>query len=252
MSDAEPAIPSTLEWARRTNGTLTNQQRRATKAAIRRGYLDIAAGLARRAVRRSSPVAEAPVAPDSTLARLAEEAALEQGAALAGHGYRTWLIGSALSQVDGVRLDGELFFVAALLHDAGMVTEVVGQDFTVRSADVVLEVCKGATSVEDAVGQRLADAVVAHASPGLSVQVDPIAFYVQGGAMADLAGLRMWDLPRGYLRAAFRLHAANDVHRTVAGLVRREARDVPGGRFALLRAAGMDRLVQLSPTRRYA
>jgi len=70
--------------------------------------------------------------------------------------------------------------------------------------------------------------------------------------MADLAGLRMWDLPRGLLASAYRDHPAHDVHRVIAELIRREARDLPDGRFALLKRAGMDRMVAMSPTRRYA
>jgi len=132
-----------------------------------------------------------------------------------------------------------------------MMREVVGEDFTIRSARIALDLCGRVENVGDETGPRLADAIVGHASPGLSVKDDEIAFYVQAGAMADLAGLRMWDLPRGYLSAAYAQHPACDVHRTVPELIRREARDVPAGRFALLRSAGMDRLVQFSPTRRY-
>ena len=80
---------------------------------------------------------------------------------------------------------------------------------------------------------------------------DEIAFYVQAGAMADLAGLRMWDLPRGYLAAAYAQHPACGVLRTVPELIRREARDVPEGRFAVLRSAGLHRMVQFPPTRRH-
>jgi len=59
-----------------------------------------------------------PDRPDSKLVREAESAAREQGVALAGHGYRTWLLGHALACQDGHVLDQELFYVAALLHDA--------------------------------------------------------------------------------------------------------------------------------------
>ena len=191
-----------------------------------------------------------PGAPDSALARLAEEAAADQGPALAGHGYRTWVIGDALALHDGLPLDRELFYVASLLHDSGLLREVVGQDFTIRSARLVLDLCGQVETVDDATGLRLADAIVGHASPGLTVKDDEIAFYVQAGAMADLAGLRMWDLPRGYLAAAYAQHPACDEHRTVPALIRREARDVPEGRFAVLRSAGLDRMVQFSPARR--
>ena len=107
--------------------------------AIARGYLDVGVGLASRPMRRPVPV-EIPVAPDSKLAREAESAAREQGTALAGHGYRTWLLGHALACQDRQVLDPELFYVAALPHDTGIVRVVTGEDFTIRSARVVSEV----------------------------------------------------------------------------------------------------------------
>lgn len=61
----------------------------------------------------------------------------------------------------------------------------------------------------------------------------------------------MWDLPRRYLRNAYAAHPACGVHTEVPRLIRREARDVPDGRFALLERGGMDRVVQLSPNRRF-
>jgi hypothetical protein len=243
--------PHSYAWACSTNGALTAEQRRATNAAIRRAYVDIGRGLLSSVVHRSKTDAALPGAPDSALARQAEAAAAEQGPALAGHGYRTWVIGDALSRHDGLPLEPELFYVASLLHDSGMMREVVGEDFTIRSARNVLDLCGRVDTVDESTGPRLADAIVGHASPGLTVKDDEIAFYVQAGAMADLAGLRMWDLPRGYLRSAYAQHPARGVHRTIPELIRREARDVPEGRFALLRSAGMDRMVQLSPTRRY-
>jgi hypothetical protein len=59
---------------------------------------------------------------------LAEAAAADQSPALAAHGYRTWMIGDALARHDGVAIDRELFYVASLLHDSGMMRQVVGED----------------------------------------------------------------------------------------------------------------------------
>ncbi|MGK8553384.1 hypothetical protein [Nocardia gipuzkoensis] len=72
--------------------------------------------------------------PDSAFARAAEEAAREQSKHMEGHGYRTWIYGSALAAIDRVDVDPELFYVACLLHDHGLITNVGGQDFTLRGA----------------------------------------------------------------------------------------------------------------------
>jgi hypothetical protein len=251
MAEDVGPVPLTYGWACATNGALSDPQKAAARSAVRSSYVAIALGLLSSPFRASRASTELVRAPDSRLARTAEEAALVQGPALAGHGCRTWLLGSALAEHDRVAVDAELLYVTALLHDSGMTAQVVGQDFTVRSGALLIDVCARA-GVEDGTARRAADAAVAHASPGLTAQDDPVGFYVQSGAMADLAGLRMWDLPRGFLRAAYRSHPAHGVHPIVAGLIRREARQVPDGRFAILRRAGMDVMVTLSPTRVYA
>jgi len=249
VQSSSETVPRTYEWARATDGALSPAQRRAAVKAVKASFVEIGRQLVQWAFRgRGRPPLDLPVAPASALARRAEEAAAEQGAALAGHGYRTWLCGSALAIADGASPDPELLYVTSLLHDAGMMREVVGQDFTVRSAEILQQTCRSA-GVDEAVARTVADAAVAHASPGLTAEDDPIGFYVQGGAMADLAGLRMWDLPRGYLRQAYRAHPAHGIHKAIPPLIRREAKQVPQGRFAILRRAGMDWMVTVSPTR---
>ena len=251
MTTALVAAPHTYAWACATDGALTPAEKRAARAGIRAGYGAIARGLSSWPLHRMPKSEGLPSVPDSRLTRVAEEAAKAQGPAIAGHGYRTWVMGSALAAFDGAHLDGELFFATSLLHDSGMMHEVVGQDFTIRSGAMLIEVCTRADG-EESVGLAMADSAVAHASPGLRPSDNPIGFYVQSGAMADLAGLRMWHLPRGLLREAYAAYPAHGVHREIARLIRREASQVPEGRFALLKKAGMDLIVTCSPTRLHA
>jgi hypothetical protein len=245
----DTALPVTFEWAERTKGSLSKSQRDRIRGEIRQGYGDVARGILAWPLRRSRASGEFPKRPDSRLARAAEQAAHEQSPALRQHGYRTWLVGAALADHDGRTLDAELFYVTSLLHDAGMVTEVTGEDFTVRSGQLLINLCEGVGA--SPIGTAAADAAVAHATPGVQFGDSPVGFYVQAGAMADLAGLRMWHLPRGYLRRAYDAYPAAGAHAEIPRLIRREARDVPDGRFAMLRASGMDRMVMASPTRWY-
>lgn len=239
--------PWTLDWALATSGALTAAQRRATLAPIARGVVDYVVGRARSWLPGSRSTLPEPAIPDSKLAQVAIEAAAEQSPELVGHGYRTWLIGGCLSALDGNRIDPELFFVASLLHDAGLASAVAGQDFTIRSAQVVEKACDGIVEPERA--RRAADAVIGHATPGMTPEADPLAFYIQAGAMADLSGLRSWDLAWDQLRSIYARHPRHDVHRIVAGAVVREAAAVPNGRFALLARCGFPLLVRVSPTR---
>src|SRR5258705_11633215 len=125
--------PSACAWAEATGGALDPLQRRRVLRAIARGYLDVGVGLASRPMRRPVPV-DIPTAPDSKLAREAEGAAREQGAALAGHGYRTWLLGHALACQDRQGPDPGVFYAAALRPDPGRVSVVDGGGITVPSA----------------------------------------------------------------------------------------------------------------------
>ena len=158
--------------------------------------------------------------PDSKLARLAEEAAHDQAPELIGHGYRTWLLGGCLAERDGNRIDPELLFVVALLHDAGLASAVIGEDFTIRSAAAITRVCDGV--IDACRATQAADAAIAHATPGIDRAADPLAFYVQAGAMADLIGMRSWELERSQLRSIYDRHPRHDVHRRVAAAVRRD------------------------------
>jgi hypothetical protein len=128
---------------------------------------------------------------------------------------------------------------------------VADEDFTIRSARAVSEVMARARPDDPGLATSLADSVVAHTTPGLTADVDPIGFYVQVGAMADLAALRRWDLPRGYIGMAYRAYPANDVFADVAASIIAEARAVPRGRFAMLRRAGMPLMVRFSPNRQF-
>lgn len=239
--------PWTLDWALATSGALTSAQRRAMLLAITRGFLDYVAGRARSWFPGSLPPMPEPTIPDSKLAGTAIEAAAEQSPDLIGHGYRTWLLGGCLSALDERSIDPELFFVASLLHDVGLATAVAGQDFTIRSAQAVQRVCDGIVDPDRT--RAAADAVIGHASPGMTPDADPLAFYVQAGAMADLTGLRSWHLSWDQVRSIYARHPRHEVHRRVANAAGREAKAVPQGRFALLTQFGFPLLIRLSPTR---
>lgn len=239
-------------WCARTGGALTAAQRRHLVAATLRTYGDHGVGLARLATgRRDERPVRLPTAPDSGVVALAIEAARDQGPDLEGHGLRTWLFGGALADRDGVALDPELFCVAAIVHDAGAARPVAGQDFTVRSADAAARALAAHGLGEDAPAlHAVRDGIVAHATAGLDAGQSPIGFYVQAGAMLDITGLRLADLPVGVVDEVYRRHPAGGIRDTILRLVREEARAVPTGRFALLRRLGLALAVRTTPSLR--
>ena len=237
-------------WVRTTRGALSPVEKQKLRTTILRSYGRFAIGLLSMIWRRPSGGDGAPVAPDSRLCRLAEEAAREQPVALLGHAYRTWWFGGALAERDGVPLDLELFYVASLLHDSGLVKTVAGEDFTLRSADRARATCAQLDrTADDPRSVAIADAIVAHATPGLSADEHPLGHYVQAGALLDLSGFRLWDLSKPFVGQTYEAHPRHDVHRILPGLIRAEAAAVPDGRFALLAGLGFPLAVRWSVTR---
>lgn len=254
MTHPNPDRIGGLSWTRRTRGTLTAGERRRLLGEVVRAQGSYLAGRIKLALGRApagaaSLSAEALEPPDSTLAREAEEACREQPPSLIGHGYRTWMFGSGLGALDGVELDPELFYAASLLHDYGIAAAVAGEDFTLRSAER-LESCGHAVDADPGSIESAADAITVHATPGISVEQDgALGFYVQAGAMFDLAGLRAADLSRAYRDHVIAEHPRDGVTEAVVKMIRAEARANPGGRFGLLRRCGLATVVKLGPLR---
>lgn len=241
-----------LGWVRRTNGELTWGERRRLLAAISLGQWENLMGRAKLALGRLPPGASLVdlstfEAPDTSLAREAEEACAEQPAAIVGHSYRTWLFGRALAAVDRTRLDVELFYCASLVHDHGIAHPQPGRDFTLASADRTLA-CATAAGLPEDRAELLADAVCVHTTPGVSLDADgPLGCYLQWGAMVDGAGLRAWDIAPGNLSEVLRRYPRVDFKRQLTGLIRAEAAAVPAGRFGLLVRCGLPLAVRMAP-----
>jgi hypothetical protein len=244
-----PDRVGTYAWTVRRNGRLTRRERARLLARVAmlnvgavRGFAQLARG--RRAPGAAAIDVDAFVAPDSRLAREAELACAEQSPAIAAHSYRAWMFGRALAQLDGARLDHELFYCAALIHDWGIDSVTEGQDFTIRGAERAIR-CARAAGIGPGPESTLADAITLAANP-----IDPtegIGAYVAAGAMVD-AGLRLWDLSPENVERVLATHPRGPgFKRTLAGLIRAEARAVPGGRFALYVRCGMPLVVMAAP-----
>ena len=227
-----------LEWTRRTNGNLSRRERLRMLGDIARGQAQMLSGRIAAATGRGARATNASFTPpDSMFAREVEAAAAEQNMHWEGHGYRTWWLGTALANLDGNALDPEHFYAAALLHDHGVIPSVVGEDFTIRSADRVARIPNDLTT----------DALTA-IQDGITVKRDgALGFYTQAGAMADIAGLRTWNLDPAFLASVLEKHPRTGITRALLDGVGAEARALPGGRFALLRTCGFTVACRLAP-----
>jgi hypothetical protein len=254
MAIPDPMRIGGLAWTRQTKGRLSPRERRQLLGAIAAALGEQVAGRIRYATGRvpagaHALSAEALAPPDSALAKAAEAACDEQPRSLIGHGYRTWMFGAGLAALDGVTMDGELFYVASLLHDYGIINVIPGEDFTLRSVER-LERCARDANVEPSAVETAADGMTVHATPGITVDTDgALGTYVQAGAMFDLAGTRAGDLTRAYRDHVIHIHPRDGVSADVAAMVKAEAKANPDGRFALLRRCGLPELMKLNPLR---
>jgi hypothetical protein len=253
MERPDPERLGGLAWTRRTGGRLTSRERRRLLGEVAKGQAVNLAGRLKLALGRV-PAAAAEIdargfaPPDSALAREAEQACAEQPEWVVGHSYRTWMYGLALSALDRSELDPEHFYCAALLHDFGIVEPRPGRDFTLGSGERAIAGASAAGAGEEA-GERIADAICVHTTPGVTIERDgALGFYVQGGAMTDVAGLRLWDVAPANRDEVLRRHPRRQSFKPeLTEAVRDEARAVPGGRFSLLVRCGFPLAIRLAP-----
>ena len=169
LADPDPNRLGGLEWVRRTGGTLTAAERRRLIGAIAVSQAVNIAGRLKLTLGRlpegaSSIDVRDFEPPDSRLAREAEAACAEQSDLIAAHSYRTWMWGMALAALDRERLDRELFYCAALVHDWGATAPVPGEDFTIRGAERALA-CARAADIDPVRADLIADGICCHTTP---------------------------------------------------------------------------------------
>lgn len=240
---------ATHAWCRSTGGALSLSQQLGIAAAFA-AEVPVLAGTLVAAARDGQPATGTvddwlPEAPDSALTRAALEAARDQGPEIEGHGLRTWLFGAMLARRRGIDVDPELLHVGAIAHDAGIVHQVAGEDFTLRSADIAVAAFSAADrELDQAREARLRDGIVGHFLAGVDVERHPLAAAIQYGAIADLAGLRLTDLPLEVVREVYRRHPQDGVRGAITRAITAEARAVPRGRVAVMRRLGLPLLIR--------
>jgi hypothetical protein len=206
----------TLAWAERTRGRLSFGDRLGLLGSA----LVLQARLLPAQVRwqLGLPTAQGPSvdpatlrAPDSAAAKAAEELCREISEPyLVNHCLRTYLWGRILAAQDGIRFDDELFYVACLMHDAGLVKPYLADPpdvpcFAVRGAEVArrLAAKQGWTPARV---HAVAEAIALHLNVDVPLAEGPEAHLLNGGAALDVTGIRYWRLdPRIILDVLSRL-----------------------------------------------
>lgn len=248
----QPTVGS-IDWSRRTGGRLEQTQRRGLVADLVRVHAANAVGRVRLAVHlhpgRNAHVAPSRLrAPDSALTRAATQAATRiLPPVLLGHSHRTYTFGRALGELEGIDVDTDLLYAAALLHDTGLVLATGTDDFTLASARVAWDVAEQ-VGLSTAATETLQTAITMHHSPRVILDAGPVAYLLAAGAGVDVVGIRSWDLPTSVIEGAVTDHPRDGFKKYFARAWADEAARVPEGRARLLRRYGaLTTAIRLAP-----
>lgn len=246
----------THAWSLCTNGRLTAAERWSMAPAVAKVHYRMVAGRLTMAmalntgrrfeldVRRLSP-------PRTILTRIAEaHASARVGPAILNHSRRTYAFGAALAIVDGIDVDAELLYAAALLHDVALPGGAgEHRDFTLESAAVAAQIADD-VGLSRSATETIASAITLHHSPDVTLADGPVAHLLSAGAALDVIGLRAWDLPPTAVAEIVDDHPRADFKHEFRHAFRAEAARVPGGRAQfLMRYAGFGPAIRLAPFR---
>jgi HD domain len=201
----------TYSWVDRTGGQLTGAERRSLLPPLARTHAVNAVGrlsmLARLNTGLRAEVDPAQlVPPSSALTRAAvAQARLRLSPALLNHSYRTFALGAALGALEGLTVDRELLFAAALLHDTGLPNGERNVDFTRSSARIAQDVAEE-VGLSPAATETMRTAITPHYSPRVPLAHGSVAYLLAAGAGLDVVGMRSWQLPQRVLASVVEQH----------------------------------------------
>lgn len=232
----------TLAWTRRTNGLLSRPERARYIAATlreqaRHGPRLLAWRLGRDG---NGEIGEDSLRiPDSTQAREALEVATAvQTKSLVEHSLRSFVYARALGAVNRLDHDPEALFVAAVLHDHGIM-QTTDRCFTLV----------GAEEAERLGGPTAAEAVTLHINPNVPPEQGPEAHLLHDGVLLDIVGLRAWELRREAIERVRARHPRLRFSQEAGRLLAEQGRAIPRCRTAAAMRAGFGLTLKLAPWR---
>ncbi len=233
----------TVAWVQQTAGWLSPAERRSLLRPLVRSHVSNALGRLSMLVslnsgRHAYIPSSSLVPPSTVLTRAAEDRARRMMTpALVNHSHRTYTFGRALGELEGIEVDDELLFAAAMLHDTGLVDPTGDADFTLVSARVARDVAEQ-VGLSSAASTTMQTAITLHHSPGVDLTAGPVAYLLSAGAAVDVVGLRSWELPATTLRNAVATHPRENFKQVFAAAFAQEAARVPKGRTRFLHRYG--------------
>lgn len=171
--------------------------------------------------------------------RAAEICRLRSEPYLAHHAARTYFWGTYLATIDGVEHDAERLWIAAMLHDLGLVHDAPATPcFEDVGADVAAGFLKGQGWEPEAVAD-VTDAIRLHMAFELPADASATARLLDAALSLDVSGRRYDELPAMVRQAVLERFPRLDFKRRFGDRLRQAALDRPGCTTAALMSGGL-------------
>ena len=190
--------------------------------------------------------------PDSRVAMQASEMASALSEPwLFNHSMRTYLWGAMLAQVNGIRIDEELFFTASVLHDLGLTSTHLCQDtscscFAVEGSRAARQF----VSKEGWTNQRcdqLAEAISLHLNVRVGLHHGAEAHLLHAGTSLDIIGARARQLDADAVSHVLGVYPKLSLKTNMVEAMTGQARTRPESRAAFLVGLGFIGLLRAAP-----
>ncbi|WP_299957420.1 HD domain-containing protein [uncultured Modestobacter sp.] len=187
--------------------------------------------------------------PDSPAAALAREVAARFcSPALLAHSCRSYLWAAQYGRARGIAFDAELLYVAAMLHDIGLVP-------VFDSATVPFEEAGGAVAWVFAAGagwdaerrDRVAGVIVAHMAEQVDVATDPEGHLLELATGLDVSGRRPDDWPAAFRTEVLARYPRQGLAEEFLGCFTEQARRKPASLAGRFVAGGFAERVRANP-----
>ena len=187
-------------------------------------------------------------APDSAVANRARELiGTAEPPFLVNHSIRSYAWAVALASIDHLEFDPEILYVAALLHDIGLVAEFdKGGCFEFDGAEYAEQFTLDA-GLPEASARAVRDAVVLHMAAEMPPDARSESVLLSDSTGTDVRGYRLGELPWALVPRVVEAFPRLDFKREFGRLFVDQATRKPGCRVAEMVAAGWIARINAAP-----